>query len=192
MGKESRVKGRVCPWWCAYTFDNAFRRLFHNPDNILGPYVKHGMTVLDVGCGMGYFSLWMARAVGDEGMVIAADLQQEMLEVTMRRARRAGVASRIRPHLCASDRIGVEGRVNFALASWMVHEVPDVEQFLREIHAIVKPGGTFLMTEPTLHVSWKTFTGEVETACEVGFRPMDSTAPLVRFSWARAFRREGA
>jgi cyclopropane fatty-acyl-phospholipid synthase-like methyltransferase len=38
---------------------------------MLGPYVKPGMTVLDVGCGMGFFSIGMARMVGDEGRVIA-------------------------------------------------------------------------------------------------------------------------
>jgi len=54
-------KDRVCPWWLAYTFDNPFRRLFQNPDRILGNDAKPGHTVLDIGCGLGYFTLAMAR-----------------------------------------------------------------------------------------------------------------------------------
>jgi 2-polyprenyl-3-methyl-5-hydroxy-6-metoxy-1,4-benzoquinol methylase len=46
----------ICPWWLAYTFDNRFRHLFHNPEKMLGSYVSKGMTALDVGCGMGFFS----------------------------------------------------------------------------------------------------------------------------------------
>ena len=70
----------VCPWWLCYSFDNPLRRLIHNPQRILSPYIKQGMTVLDAGCGMGYFSIGMAKMVGDSGKVIAVDLQQKMLD----------------------------------------------------------------------------------------------------------------
>ena len=95
--------GHVCPWWHAYTFDNPLRRLLHNPSAIVGEHVGEGMRVLDLGCGMGFFSIAMARMVGDSGLVIAVDLQQKMLDVLMRRATRAGVAARIRPHRCDPD-----------------------------------------------------------------------------------------
>ena len=39
----------VCPWWGGYFIDNPLRRLLHNPDKIVGPYVMPGMTVMDVG-----------------------------------------------------------------------------------------------------------------------------------------------
>ena len=82
----------ICPWWIAYTFDNPFRRIFHNPEKMLGSYVSKGMTVLDVGCGMGFFSIGLARLVGDTGCVIAADVQSKMLGVMQRRSEKAGVA----------------------------------------------------------------------------------------------------
>jgi 2-polyprenyl-3-methyl-5-hydroxy-6-metoxy-1,4-benzoquinol methylase len=47
----------VCPWWGGYFIDNPLRRLLHNPEKIVGPYVQPGMTVMDVGCGMGIFSI---------------------------------------------------------------------------------------------------------------------------------------
>ena len=87
----SATHHRVCPWWMAYTFDNPLRRLFHNPAKIFDGLVEEAMTVIDVGCGMGYFSIGMAKLVGACGKVIAVDLQQKMLEIMLRRARRAGV-----------------------------------------------------------------------------------------------------
>jgi 2-polyprenyl-3-methyl-5-hydroxy-6-metoxy-1,4-benzoquinol methylase len=55
---------RVCPPWCCFTFDNVFRRLLQNPNRILKPYVKPGWTVLDVGPGMGYFTIPLAKWSG--------------------------------------------------------------------------------------------------------------------------------
>jgi 2-polyprenyl-3-methyl-5-hydroxy-6-metoxy-1,4-benzoquinol methylase len=55
------MKIHVCPWWLAYTFDNPIRRFFHKPDQMLAKFVKEGMTVVDIGCGMGYFSIGLAK-----------------------------------------------------------------------------------------------------------------------------------
>ena len=82
----------ICPWWLAYTFDNPLRRYFHDPQVILTPYLQEGMTAIDLGCGMGYFSRAMAKIVGDTGKVISADLQKEMLAITRMRAEKDGVA----------------------------------------------------------------------------------------------------
>ena len=89
----------VCPPWCCFTFDNAFRRLLQDPNRILRPYIKQGWTVLDIGPGMGYFTIPMARLVGDTGKIIAADLQQEMLDGVDHRAYKAGVQERIKLQL---------------------------------------------------------------------------------------------
>ena len=88
----------ICPWWLAYAFDNPFRRFLHSPEKILGPYVAEGMTVLDVGCGMGFFSIGLAKLVGNKGCVIAVDVQQKMLNALEKRAEKAGVLNRIRIH----------------------------------------------------------------------------------------------
>ena len=64
----------VCPWWLCYSFDNPLRRFIHDPAHLLAPYVKPGMTVVDVGCGMGYFTIPLARIAGPGGLVIGLDL----------------------------------------------------------------------------------------------------------------------
>ncbi len=58
-------KNRVCPVERAGNLDNRFRRWIQNPRKILGPYMREGMTVLDLGCGPGFFLLrsqkWLAN-----------------------------------------------------------------------------------------------------------------------------------
>jgi len=58
MTKEHHT--HVCPWWAAYSFDNPLRKLVHNTTRILGPYLGPGVKAVDIGCGMGFFSIGMA------------------------------------------------------------------------------------------------------------------------------------
>src|SRR5512139_2340496 len=115
----------VCPWWLCHSFDNPLRRLFHDPERLLQPYVKPGMTVVDIGCGMGYFTIGLAMLAGPGGKVIAVDLQQRMLDAMEKRAVKAGVADRILSRRGRNESLGIEGPADFALAFWMAHEVPD-------------------------------------------------------------------
>src|ERR1051325_6297489 len=81
----------VCPWWLGYLLASPIRRLWHNPAGVLTRYVRPGMTVLEPGPGMGYFTMELARRVGESGRVIAVDLQPEMLTGLRRRAAKAGL-----------------------------------------------------------------------------------------------------
>ena len=158
----------VCPWWCCYAFDNFLRKLFHDPEKILRPYVAEGNTVLDIGPGMGYFSIPLASMVGEEGKVIAVDIQPEMLKVLQKRAKKAGVEHRIIPHLCKGDSLGLNMQFDFILAFWMVHEVPDQLVFLKEIKSLLKPSGKFLLSEPILHVNQAMYEETIKKAESVG------------------------
>ena len=177
----------ICPWWLAYTFDNPLRRFLHDPDAVLKPYLREGMTAIDLGCGMGYFSRAMAKIVGDAGTVIAVDLQKEMLAITRMRAEKEGVAGRIRFLPAKDDDIGFAGQVDFALAFWMVHEVTDTRKFLSQVHTILKPAGTFLIAEPKMHVSRARFEEMLFYAREKGF--MITATPSIRFSRSVALSR---
>lgn len=148
---------RVCPWWLCFTFDNIFRKFLQNPERILKPYIMRGWTVLDVGPGMGYFTIPLAKLVGDTGKVIATDLQQKMLDGIYHRALRAGVQDRIKLHQSTPDSVGISESIDFCLAFWMVHEVPDRTRFLGEISSRLKLGGLLLLVEPKLHVSKENF-----------------------------------
>ena len=166
-------KKTVCPWQLAPIIDNRLRPLFHNPDKIFAPYVAKGMTVLDVGCGAGFTSLGLARLVGAEGLVIVADLQSKMLSMVQDRANRAGLSDRIRTHLCSPDHIGVREELDFAVAFFMVHEVPDLPAFLDEVFTLLKTGGFFFITEPKIHVGLVAFRRILSEAQIVGFEIAD-------------------
>jgi len=160
---------RVCPVECAGGLDNRVRRWFQNPGKILGPYIKEGMTVLDVGCGPGFFSLEMARLVGASGRVISADLQEGMLQKLRSKISGSALEKRIILHQSAAHEIGVKDSVDFVLAFYMVHEVPDQQKFLTEIKSLLKPKGLLLIVEPPMHVSRKAFEETVARAQNTGF-----------------------
>ena len=170
----------VCPWWLAYAFDNPLRAIFHKPERIFSDIVKEGMTVADIGCGMGYFSIGMARIVKQGGKVIAVDVQKKMLKILEKRAARAGVLDIIQTYLCKDNEIGIAGAVDFALAFWMVHETPDKINFLRQVGDILKGSGQLLITEPKFHVSGSQFKREIDIANDAGFRINDE--PKIAFS----------
>jgi ubiquinone/menaquinone biosynthesis C-methylase UbiE len=163
----------VCPPWLCFTFDNFLRKMLQNPDRILKPYVKQGWTALDIGPGMGYFTIPLAKLVGNTGKVIAADLQQPMLDGIRHKALKAGLQDRIELHLTASDSVGISERIDFCLSFWMVHEVPDRVHFIKEIASNLKPGGLWLIAEPKFHVSKANFTRTLEIAKSAGLSITD-------------------
>lgn len=180
--QHSECRHGVCTWWKAYFFDNVLRRLAHNPAKLLGPYVQPGDHVTDLGCGMGFFSLGLARLVGENGGVTSVDLQPKMLDVLMARARRKGLESRITPVLCTPDRLNAPSGQHFALACWMVHEVPDKAGFFIQVHDMLEPGGRFLVAEPKFHVSEKELAFQKQAALAAGLVHLGTP----RFSLSKA------
>jgi ubiquinone/menaquinone biosynthesis C-methylase UbiE len=162
-------KNRVCPVERAGSLDNRIRRWLQNPYKILGPFIEEGMTVLDMGCGPGFFSIDMARMVGNAGRVIACDLQEGMLEKLREKIEGTELAERIRVHKCEEDKIGVSEEVDFVLLFYIVHEVADKNALFNEIGMMLKPNGRVLIVEPPLHVSKSAFEETIRRAQNAGF-----------------------
>jgi ubiquinone/menaquinone biosynthesis C-methylase UbiE len=177
----------ICSWKIAFALDNPIRRLIHNPQKILGGCIKPGQTVLDLGCGPGTFSIAMAKMVGESGKVIAVDIQEEMLQIVRTKAARQGLESRIVTHKSGLDRIGLSEKVDFALAFYMVHEVPNAEAFLKEISSVLKPKGKLLVVEPKFHVSATAFERTIDIARQAGLSPISE--PKIRFSRSKLLSR---
>ncbi len=181
-------KNVVCPWQQVKYLDNFLRPYIHDTSKLFGPYVRPGMTALDVGCGRGFATIGLARLVGEGGSVISADVQPEMLDMVAARAHDAGLSRRTRTHLARPGRIGVKGPVDFAVAFFMLHEVPDQEAFLAEISSVMRPGGHFFVAEPLFHTTRRYFAHMIGRAEAVGFVPVDF--PGVFFGRAVVFRKE--
>ena len=189
MGKFADLiffrKHGLCPRWICFTFDNGLRRLVQNPDRIIRPYVGAGDRVLDVGPGIGYFTIPMAKKVGPGGKVIAADIQESMLHGIARRAERARVRGLIELYRSRPDEIYSGEPVDFILAFWMAHEVPDQQRFFAQLHGVLKSDGRFLLAEPKIHVSAKKFSSLLSEAERAGFTRVAS--PPVSLSYAALF-----
>ncbi len=183
----------ICPWWLGYALASPLRRLLESPERLLQPFVRPGMTVLEPGCGMGFFSLPLARMVGSEGRVICVDLQQKMIDGLRRRAQRAGMLDRIETVVCRPQDLGVAqwaGRIDLALAIHVVHEVPDAARFLAQIHAALREGGRFLLIEPKGHVTPEAFKRTIATA-EVAGLARDADAPTISKPLSAVLRKPG-
>ena len=170
----------TCPWWLGYTFDNPLRRLVHDPEEILGDFVEPGHTVADIGCGLGYFSIALARIVGPRGKVIALDIQSQMVQRARQRAESQNMADRIDFRLCAPNQLGVSEPVDFALAFWVVHEVAEPENLLVEVRSFLKSRARLLIAEPKWHIPAARFAETVELTRNAGFQT--SKGPAIRFS----------
>ncbi|MBW1999791.1 MAG: class I SAM-dependent methyltransferase, partial [Deltaproteobacteria bacterium] len=121
------------------------------------------------GCGPGFFSIEMARMVGRAGRVIAVDLQEEMLQELRRKVQGTDLEERIILLRCGEDRIDIPREADFALAFYMVHEIPDQGRFFAQIEQSLKPDGQLLLAEPSFHVSKREFERTIQKAQEAGF-----------------------
>jgi len=144
--------------------------------------VASGDSCLDVGCGMGYFTIPLARLVGPTGHVTAVDLQPKMLDGAARRAKREGLADRIALRLTTDADWAVPERYDFILAFWMLHEVPDQRVFLGTLRKALKTGGRFLLVEPRLHVREPQWQDSLDLARAAGFGAC--TPQRIRYSRA--------
>lgn len=171
MSKE--INKRVCPVERAGSLDSYVRKLFQDPRKILKPYIHEGMTVLDLGCGPGVFSTEIAKMVKDSGKVIAADLQDGMLEIVKNKIKGTELEQRIVLHKCQEDTIGLTANVDFVLVFYVIHEVPDHDKLLRELKSILKLGGKIYIVEPNFHVSKKSFEEMIDRIKKTGFEILD-------------------
>jgi len=181
----------VCPVWIGYLLASPVRRLFQNPEKILAPYIREGMTVLDVGCAMGFFSLPAARMVGPNGRVVCIDVQAKMIESLKKRALKSGLMDRIDTRLSSSDSLGVDDlaeRIDFAFAIAVVHEVPDSSILFKEICKALKTTQQLLVAEPRAHVSQAALEKSISIAEQNGFKTIDR--PKVRGSRSALFEKK--
>ena len=181
---------RVCPWWLGYLLASRWRKFLQNPGQILEPYVREGMTVVEPGPGMGFFTLELARRVGGFGRVVVVDIQPKMLERLKRRAEKAGFLDRLDVRLAQPESMNLDnlrGQADFALGFAVVHEMPSAESFFTQTAQSLKPGGSLLLAEPTWHVSAGQFEEQLAVAARAGLRVVDR--PVVPLSHAALLRK---
>jgi ubiquinone/menaquinone biosynthesis C-methylase UbiE len=115
---------------------------------ILSP--QPGERVLEIGPGTGYYSLHAARWLEPEGTLEVLDIQQQMLDHTMRRARALGISNIVPTRGDAQTLPYSDGRFDSAYLVATLGEIPDHERALRELRRVLKRGGCLVVGEVLL------------------------------------------
>lgn len=111
-----------------------------------------GLTIIDVGCGKGYFALPFARAVGPDGHVHAVDTSREMLALLQEAA---ASAANLTPVLSQETAIPLEdGLGDILFSSTVYHEFEDRPGMLREMQRLARPGARHVV------IDWNRQSGE--------------------------------
>jgi len=161
----------TCPVWLGYLLASPLRRLVESPAKLLLPLVKPGDRVLELGPGLGFFTLPLAGAVGPAGKIVCVDVQQGMLDRLGRRLQKRGLAERVELRRCSPDDFGLQGeqaRCDLAVAIHVVHETLSPAATLGTLAACLKPGGRLLLAEPPGHVARKLWQEEVAALEQAG------------------------
>jgi ubiquinone/menaquinone biosynthesis C-methylase UbiE len=106
-----------------------------------------GERMLEVGPGTGYYTLPAAEWLGPGGRLDVLDVQQEMLDHTMRRAGEAGVENIVAARADARSMPYEEDTFDAAFLITVLGEIPDQDAALRELRRVVKPGGRIVVGE---------------------------------------------
>lgn len=162
------MAGLFSSHWLDHIFCCTLRSFFHNPKRILASFIKPGMTVLDIGFGDGYFSLGMARMVGPDGLVVGVEKEYDKVESLKHKAVDSGLAERIDPRICTDSNLAIDdlsAQIDFSLAFFVIHHAADVPALMAGVRKALKPGGRFLIVEPSHHAS-ASHCGAVEAAAQ--------------------------
>jgi len=109
--------------------------------------LKPGMVVADIGAGVGYMSIRMARRVGPSGKVYANDLQPDMLDRLRQNAAKAGIANVVTVVGDVADPKLPANTMDLVLLVDVYHEFSQPQQMLRKIRETLKADGRLVLLE---------------------------------------------
>jgi ubiquinone/menaquinone biosynthesis C-methylase UbiE len=168
----SRRHTLPCPVWLRWLveLDNPFTRTNRAMVIISHLGLKPGMSVVDVGCGPGRLSIPVASQVGQEGRVVALDIQAGMLERARHKAQAAKLGNIEFVHAGVGEGKLGHNRFDRALLVTVLGEIPDRAAALQEIYAALKPGGILSITEIIFDPHFQRRSTVMQLATEARFR----------------------
>lgn len=137
------------PHQFANLLDHPLRLRYRDPAETLGQMgFTAGMTVLDLGCGTGTFTVEMARMVGADGQVHAVDLQAPLLAQAAERVQIAGLPTTVQFHHSGAYQLPLDrSSVDLAVVIATLSQIPDTALALAELRRVLKPGGRLALSE---------------------------------------------
>lgn len=129
-------------------FDDPARDAWQKPAEVVRALqLQPGMRVADLGAGTGYFSRYLAAAVGDRGTVFAADTEPQLVAHLRERAEQEHTPNVI-PILASADNPRLPaGAVDVVLIVDTVHHLDDRINYLHRLRRILKPGGRVVVID---------------------------------------------
>jgi ubiquinone/menaquinone biosynthesis C-methylase UbiE len=139
------------PAFIGHLLDSDYRRRIQPPSKLINRSgIKEGMKVLEVGCGSGAFTTFVARAVGKEGEVFALDIQREMLKQLEKKLSKKKNQDIMNIQLIEGDAHNLpfdDDSFDLVYTVTVLQEIPDKNKALHEIKRVLKPGGILAVTE---------------------------------------------
>ncbi len=124
-------------------FLDPFVHILDPAEKRVGPYVKKGSVVADLGCGWGHSSFVLADFVGPEGRVYSVDLAEKCIRAIQRRAEKRGYRN-VEAHLSTAAQVSFipDGSVDFVFANGLLCSMAvDRPLAVSEVIRILKPTG---------------------------------------------------
>ncbi|MCJ7515120.1 MAG: class I SAM-dependent methyltransferase [Dehalococcoidia bacterium] len=152
------------PAFIGRLLDSGYRRRIQPPDKFIERSgIKKGMQVLDLGCGSGAFTPFIARTVGEKGKVYALDIQADMLKQLERKLAKPENRDIKNIKLIEGNAYELpfdNGSIDLVNMVTVLQEIPDRNMALAEVKRVLKPGGLFSVTElfPDPDYPWKSTT----------------------------------
>lgn len=153
--------------------NSLLRRLTQPPARVIARSgVKPGMTILDLGCGSGAFTLPAARVVGEQGKVYALDIQPAMLrqlERRLARQRNHDIGNVELKKASAYELPFPDESLDLVMSVAAFHEIPDKPRALREVKRVLKKSGTLALTELILDPDYPLAATTIKEGEAAGF-----------------------
>lgn len=177
-----RVLARLFPFpapaFIGHFLSSNLRRKLQPPKQLIQRAgIKPGMKVLDLGCGSGAFTFFIAKTVGKNGKVHALDIQPKMLKQLEKKLAQAEnkEIKNIEVKLASADQLPFANNF-FDLVNLVtvLPEIPNKPKALQEIKRVLKTGGVLAVTEllPDPHYPCKSTT--IKLATDAGFMVKES------------------
>jgi ubiquinone/menaquinone biosynthesis C-methylase UbiE len=152
------------PAFIGRLLDSGYRRRIQPPSQLIERSgIKKGMQVLDLGCGSGAFTPFIARTVGDKGKVYALDIQADMLKQLENKLSKPENKDIKNIKLIEGNAYELpfdNNSLDLVNMVTVLQEIPDRNKALHEVKRVLKPGGLFAVTElfPDPDYPWKSTT----------------------------------
>ena len=146
--RERFGRGGPIPFSQAHVLEHPLRPLIHPRRDTLNKFrFKPGDTVLELGPGIGYFTVVASRIVGSEGRILCLDVQPQMIGALCERLNERNVAN---AYPMVGNALALplgDDSVDAAYLVTVLGEIPDRPQALAELRRVLKPGGVLSISE---------------------------------------------